>query len=201
MRRLGFAWATSVWIGVVALLPASARAAEGAPSPDLRKPGWIDVLATAFVGDGLRFNNPYRLSTVLGTQAQSLSRTAAYTDVGAAALIGDPLFLAHGLALRVSLAMEGVPQAVTTMAYEVMRRWGPWGAYARAGVPLVVSPNTTWGLEAGVGGVWFVRAGVGVAAEVVGDVFYGAGTREVASPAYPVLSAQGGVLLSWEVMP
>jgi len=49
--------------------------------------------------------------------------------------------------------------------------------------------------------VWFVRAGVGLAAELVGDVFYGAGTREVATPAYPVLSAQGGLWLSWEAMP
>jgi hypothetical protein len=46
-----------------------------------------------------------------------------------------------------------------------------------------------------------VRAGLGLAAELVGDVFYGAGTREVATPAYPVLSAQAGLWLSWEVLP
>ena len=40
-----------------------------------------------------------------------------------------------------------------------------------------------------------------VAAEIVGDVFYGAGTREVATPAYPVLSAQLGLVLAVEVLP
>jgi hypothetical protein len=32
-------------------------------------------------------------------------------------------------------------------------------------------------------------------------VFYGAGTREVAEPVYPVLSAQGGLWLSWQALP
>jgi hypothetical protein len=32
-------------------------------------------------------------------------------------------------------------------------------------------------------------------------VFYGAGTRDAATPTYPVLSAQGGLFLSWEAMP
>ena len=162
---------------------------------------WVDVFATGFVGDGLRFNNPYRLATVLGSQAQSLSRTAAYGDLGAAAVFGDTSAIAHGVALRASFALEGVQQAVLTPAYLAVHRWGPWGVYGRAGIPLVLTPDLTWGLEAGAGAVWFARAGIGVAAELVGDVFYGAGTREVATPAYPVLSAQAGLWLSWEAMP
>jgi hypothetical protein len=113
---------------------------------------------------------------------------------------GDPAVLAHGFAFRVSAAVEGVPQAVTTPAYLALRRWGPWGAYARAGVPVVLTPDLTWGLEGSLGGIWFARAGVGLAAELVGDLFYGAGTREVATPAYPVMSAQAGLFLSWEAM-
>jgi hypothetical protein len=182
-------------------LPAIARAAEESHAPLGRKGGWFDLFATAFVGDGLRFNNPYRLATVLGSQAQSLSRTAAYTDLGAAVLLGDPAFLAHGLVLRASLSLEGVPQAVFAPSYMVLHRAGPWALYGRAGVPIVLTPDTTFGVEGGAGGVWFARAGIGLAAELVGDVFYGAGTREVATPAYPVLSAQAGLWLSWEVMP
>jgi hypothetical protein len=182
-------------------LPVPVRAAEADSEPGSRRPWWVGLAATAFVGDGLRFNNPYRLSTVLGSQAQSLSRTAAYADVGASVVLGDPGELAHGFALRVSAALEGVPQSVLTPAYLVLHRWGPWGAYARAGLPLVLTPDPTWGLEGGLGGIWFVRAGLGLAAEVVGDVFYGAGTRDVATPAYPVLSAQAGLFLSWEAMP
>ena len=182
-------------------LPAAAHAADESHAPLGKKGGWFDLFATAFVGDGLRFNNPYRLGTVLGSQARSLSRTAAYADLGGALLIGDPAFLAHGLVLRASLSMEGISQAVLAPSYMVLHRSGPWAVYGRAGVPVVVTPDTTFGFEGGAGGVWFARAGIGLAAELVGDVFYGAGTREVATPAYPVLSAQAGLWLSWEVMP
>jgi hypothetical protein len=182
-------------------LPGAAWAAEESHAPVGTKFGWVDVLATAYVGDGLRFNNPYRLATVLGSQAESLSRTAAYADVGVAALLGNPGFLAHGLALRVSGALEGVPQAVLTPSYMALHRRGPWALYGRAGLPVVLTPDTTFGFEAAAGGVWFARAGLGLSAELVGDLFYGAGTREVATPAYPVLSAQAGVWISWEVMP
>ena len=174
-----------------------------APLPrPARRPGRsIDVLATAFVGDGLRFNNPYRLAAVLGRSAESLSRTASYADVGAAVAFGDPAYAANGIALRVSVALEGVPQSVLTPSYLLFRRSGAWAVYGRAGVAVVLSPDTTWGIEGAAGGVWFARAGIGVAAELVGDVFYGAGTRDVAEPVYPVLSAQGGLLLSWQALP
>jgi hypothetical protein len=178
-----------------------ARADDVDRTPAGKKGGWVDLAATAYVGDGLRFNNPYRLATVLGSQAQSLSRTAAYTDVGAAMLLGDPRFLAHGPVLRASFALEGIEQAVLVPSYMVLHRWTAWAVYGRAGAPIVLTPDTTFGFEGAAGGVWFVRAGIGLTAELVGDVFYGAGTREVATPAYPVLSAQAGLWLSWEAMP
>ena len=46
-----------------------------------------------------------------------------------------------------------------------------------------------------------MRAGIGVAAEVVGDLFWGTGTREVAVVSYPLLSAQLGLIVSYEVLP
>lgn len=193
--------APAALLAIAALsLPAAAWADDTDRAAAARKAWWLDVFATGFVGDGLRFNNPFRLATILGSQAQSLSRTATYADLGAAAVLGDPSLLAHGLALRASVALEGVGQSVLTPSYLLFHRWGPWGLYGRVGVPLVLTPDVTWGLEAGVGGIWFVRAGVGLAAEIVGDVFYGAGTRDVETPAYPVLSAQGGLWLSWEAL-
>ncbi len=177
-----------------------ARASDDAWGP--RKPGWSDLVLTAFAGDGIRFNNPYRLATVLGSQAQShLSRTATYADVGLTWLWSDPTRLAAGVALRTSFALEGVGQAVMTPSFLLLRRWSTLALYGRAGVPLVLTPDVSWGLEGGAGAVWFFSAGVGLAAELVGDVFYGAGTREVAVPAYPVLSGQGGLWLSWEALP
>jgi hypothetical protein len=199
MRALSAAVAALV--GSLVLPARPARAADESHAPRGTKFGWVDVFATAYVGDGLRFNNPYRLATVLGSQAESLSRTSSYADVGAAALIGDPSFLAHGLALRVTLALEGVPQTVLTPSYVALHRWGPWALYGRAGLPIVLYPDTTYGVEAAAGGVWFARAGLGLTGELVGDLFYGTGTREVATPAYPVLSAQAGIWVSWEAMP
>jgi hypothetical protein len=166
-----------------------------------RKPGWADLVATGFVGDGLRFNNPYRLSTVLGSQAQSLSRTATYADAGFALLLGDPFRFALGGALRTSFALEGVEQAVVTPSLIVLHRGSDLGVYGRAALPLVLTPDATWGLEGGLGAIWFVTAGVGLVTELVGDVFYGAGTAQVATPAYPVLSGQAGIWLSWELLP
>ena len=176
-----------------------ARAEE--PTRGRTKSGYVQLFATSFVGDGVRFNNPYRVATPLGADAESVSRTASYVDVGVALTLGDPLGWQHGLALRVSRSLAGVTQSVIAPAYLLWRRWRTTALYARAGIPIVLTPETTWGLEAGGGGVWFFRGGVGVAAEIVGDVFYGAGTREVATPAYPVLSAQLGLVVAFEVLP
>jgi hypothetical protein len=195
-------------VALVLAVATPAHAAEGEPGvasapsdPPARFIRSIDVTATTFVGDGLRFNNPYRLATVLGSTAQSLSRTATYADVGGAISFGDPARFSQGIALRVSISLEGTPQSVLTPAYMLLRRSGAWGVYGRAGVPLVLSPDTTWGFEGAAGGIWFLRAGIGIAGELVGDVFYGAGTREVSTPAYPVLSGQLGLWLSWEAIP
>jgi hypothetical protein len=179
---------------------AGAAQAEDLP-PIAQNSEPIDLSATAFVGDGLRFNNPYRLATVLGHTAQSLSRTAPYTDLGAAIAFGDPTRTANGISIRVSMALEGVPQAVLTPSYLLLRRFSDWAAYARAGADVVLTPDTTWGFNGAVGAIWFVRSGIGLVAEVVGDLFFGAATREVSQPTYPVLSGQGGLWLSWESLP
>lgn len=165
-----------------------------------KRPPFV-VQATALFGDGLRFNNPYRLSTVLGSDAQSVSRTAAYVDFGLAAAFGDPRSFQHGLAVRASFAVEGVGQVVLTPSYLLYRRFHAFGFWGRAGTPIVLTPNRTWGLEAAAGAAWFVRAGIGVAAELVGDLFWGTGTRDVAVATYPLLSAQLGLIVSYEVLP
>jgi hypothetical protein len=181
------------------LLTHGAVATENPPAQT--KPGYVQLFGTALLGDGIRFNNPYRLATVLGSTAESLSRTATYVDLGLAATLGSPVSFQHGLALRTSIALEGVPQAVMTPSYLLYRRWGPWAAYGRAGVPIVLTPDVTWGLEGGLGGVWFVRGGIGLTAEIVGDMFYGAGTREVKTAAYPIVSGQFGLTVAYEVLP
>jgi len=178
---------------------AERRAAE--PDPFRTKPGYVQLFATAFFGSGLRFNNPYRLATPLGDDAESVSRTASYVDVGIGATFGNPLGLQHGVTLRTSAAVEGVGQVVMTPSYLAWRRWGSLAAYGRVGVPLVVTPDITWGFEGALGGAWFPLGGFGLAAELVGDVFYGAGTQAAATTTYPVLSGQLGLVAAYEVLP
>ena len=171
------------------------------PDPFRTRPGYVQLFLTTFFGDGLRFNNPYRLSTPLGSDAQSVSRTAPYIDVGVGATFGNPLGFQHGATLRTSAALSGVGQVVMTPSYLGYRRWSALALYGRAGVPVVVTPDATWGLEAGVGATWYFLGGIGVAAEMVGDVFYGAGTRDKATVTYPVLSGQLGFVVAYEVLP
>ena len=171
------------------------------PDPFRTKPGYAQLFLTSFVGDGLRFNNPYRLATPLGDDAESVSRTAPYIDIGVAATFGNPLGLQHGGALRTSAALHGVGQVVMTPSYLAWRRWSSLAVYGRAGVPIVLTPSVTWGLETGLGATWFFLGGFGLAAELVGDVFYGAGTREHATVTYPVLSGQLGFVAAFEVLP
>jgi hypothetical protein len=171
------------------------------PDPFATKPGYAQLMLTTFFGDGLRFNNPYRLATPLGKDAESVSSTAPYVDVGVGATFGNPLGLQHGATLRTSVAIQGVGQVVMTPSYFAWRRWHSIALSGRAGVPIVLTPDATWGLEAGLGATWFFLGGIGVAAEVVGDVFYGAGTRDQAIVTYPVLSGQLGFVIAYEVLP
>lgn len=175
--------------------------AEEQPEPAPAHALPFTIHAAAFFGDGLRFNDPYRLATVLGSSAESVSRTASYVDLAASITLGDPRKFQSGFSLHVTLAVEGVQQTVIAPSYVLYRRFRDVAAYARVGTPIVATPEVTWGLEGALGGVWFIRAGLGVAAEIVGDLFYGAGTREVAAAAYPVLSGQLGVVIAYEVLP
>jgi len=187
---------------LLALLPSVARADDAPKKPVDESPGtYINLFSTLSVGKGLRFNNPYRLSTPLGSDAESVSRTAPYVDIGVAATFGSPLGFQHGAAFRTSAAVSGVGQVVMTPSYLGYRRWTSLALYGRAGVPIVVTPDATWGLEAGLGATWYFLGGIGVAAEMVGDVFYGAGTRDKATVTYPVLSGQLGLVLAYEVFP
>ena len=199
MRRL-----VSSGVAVAAWFLAVSTGAEelgDEASPLATKPGYAQIFASVMGGTGLRFNNPYRLATPLGSNAESVSRTAGYVDIGIAATFGHPLGWQHGLALRTSAAVEGVGQVVMTPSYFGWRRWRSLATFVRAGTPFILSPDTTWGLEAAAGGAFFFLGGLGVVAEVVGDVIYGQGTRDVKTATYPILSGQLCLVATYEVFP
>lgn len=174
-------------------LPAALRPVDGS---------YLHLMGAAAVGRGLRFNNPYRLATPLGDDAESLSLSASYLDFGFGAALGDPNGFQHGGSLHLSLALQGIPQQVVTPSYLLVRRLPPYFlAFARAGLPVVIEPDLNLGYELAVGGAWLASAGLGVTAELVGDVFYGAATQDEALTVIPMLSLQLGLFVDYEVLP
>lgn len=193
-----------------------ARAAEpSAPEPAVRderpapaassipRPGtYSHWFATSAVGRGLRFNNPFRLETELGDGADSLSLTATYVDFGLGAVFGNPDGFRHGAVAHLSVAVEGVAQEVGSLSYILLR---PFGrdvlGFARAGFPVVLEPDVSSGLELGVGGAWLLTGGIGVAAELVSSLFFGAATWEHDPTLVPLVSLQIGAWAQYEVLP
>jgi hypothetical protein len=154
------------------------------------------------LGRGIRFNNPYRLRTQLGESGESLSLSAIYLDLSAGLAVGDPLGLQHGGVLHFSQALEGIAQQVITPGYVLLFRLAPrWLLLGRAGVPIVLRPDPSWGIEAAMGGVCYVTAGTGLTLELVTSLFYGAATWQRSVTATPMISLQLGGFVDYEVLP
>lgn len=155
------------------------------------------------LGKGLRFNNPYRLATPLGDTPESVSLSAAYYDLGLGLVYGPARGLAHGAVLHLSIAAQGIPQEVLSVSYTALERLdnGRILLLGRAGMPIVLSPDLSAGLEAAVGSAYMITAGLGVQAELIGSLFYGAATQDRSITTIPMLSAQLGLFIDYEVLP
>ena len=158
-------------------------------------------VATA-LGDGLRLNNPYRLAQPLGDDAESLSRSAVYLNAAGGLLFGDPLGWQHGVQLDLSLAVEGIPQETLTTSYVLYRHLNAlFSSYARVGLPLVLEPDVSLGVELGAGAVVALRGGLGLSFELIYSQFYGAATQDESVTVIPIVAAQLGLRASYEVLP
>ncbi len=200
-----------VILGALVLAPASAAWADDEPKSTVNdKPSADDkkstldtqLFATLSFGKGLRFNNPYRLATELGSDASSLSVTAAYVDFGANATFGAPRGLQHGVAVHAGVSMEGVRQAYLSGSYELaFRRYASWMVHARLGPSILLSPDVNVGGEIASGFSGFVTGGLGFTSELSFDLFYGAATLDRKYTTIPVLSLQIGVIADLELLP
>jgi hypothetical protein len=155
------------------------------------------------LGKGMRFNNPYRLATPLGDTPESVSLSAAYYDLGLGLVYGPARGLAHGAVLHLSIAAQGIPQEVLSVSYTALERFseGRILLFGRAGVPIVLEPDLSYGLEAAVGSAYMITAGLGVQGELIGSLFYGAATQDRSVTTIPMLSAQLGLFIDYEVLP
>jgi hypothetical protein len=161
----------------------------------------IEFFGRTALGRGLRFNNPFRLRTQLGSDPESLSLTAPYLDLTTGAAFGPPDSLLHGGALALSIALEGVPQEVLTPSYVALFELPPrWVFLGRAGTPIILEPDANLGFELAAAAAFLVSAGMGVTAELVGSLFYGAATPDVSTTIVPLASFELGVWLSYEVL-
>ncbi len=172
-----------------------------APVSTRARPLYVRPFVTLAAGGGFRFNNPYRLSTPLGESAESISATAPYSSVGAGAAFGAPFGFQHGPVLRWDRSLRGVTQHVLVPSYGAFRRGAVLGGWSRLGFPILLAPDANVGIELSVGAAWYVLAGVGITAEVLGDLFWGAATPDNRRAAYPILSGQLGVIVEWERLP
>jgi hypothetical protein len=162
----------------------------------------VHLYGALSLGRGLRFNNPYRLQTELGDDSQSLSLTAPYLDLAVGGLLGSPATLQHGLAINASFAIDGIRQEVVTPAYVTLLPLSSrWQLRGRFGLPIVLEPDASVGVELGVGAVFLVSAGLGFTAEAIGSLFSGAATLEESSTLIPIASLQLGVVVDYEVLP
>jgi hypothetical protein len=175
----------------------------GTTQSELTRAGfYLHTFAALGLGRGLRFNNPYRLRTSLGSDAESLSLTATYADLSLGAALGNPRGLQHGAVLHLSVATDGISQEVLSTSYVVLYPLGSrFLLLGRAGVPVVLEPDLNAGAELAAGGAFLVTAAVGVGAELVSSLFYGAATLERSASVIPLLSFQAGVWLDYEVLP
>lgn len=211
MRGLAFALlpALALVAGEVSaqvLLPPRERTLDLSPAVGVTRlpdPGPVlHTFGSLSLGKGLRFNNPYRLATPLGDDPESLSTTAAYLELAAGAALGPADGLQHGAELSLAIATDGVAQEVFTPSYVALFPLAErFLVRGRAGVPLVIEPDANVGLELGAGGAFLITGGFGVTAELVGSLFYGAGTLDKSTTTIPLLSLELGVFFDYEVLP
>jgi hypothetical protein len=160
------------------------------------------LLGAIEFGRGFRFNNPYRLATELGNGPESVSLIAPYADLGLAFSYGPPDGLQYGAAVHTTVTMSGVFGAGIAPAFQVTYRGPrPFLAYGRVGPGFALSPDPTLGVEVAGGFGWFLTGHLAVASELVFDLWWGAGTNHVAVATYPLLSAQLGLLVDYEILP
>jgi hypothetical protein len=179
-----------------------AAAIEAFRSYSGRPAGYARLFGTLAFGEGLRFNNPFRLSTELGSTGQSVSLTASYVDFGLAMTFGKPDGIQYGAALHFSSATSGISQQVLIPSAIAVYR-GPHRVmeYLRLGPAIILDPDANVGPELAAGFAFFLTSKIAVAGDVIGDLFYGAGTRQVRYAAYPILSGQLGILVDNEWLP
>ncbi len=187
--------------GALGASESSGGASTGGLAVSARADAYWHWVSTLSFGRGLRLNNPFRLSTPLGS-SKSLAISAPYFDLGLGGLVGDPDGFQQGGVVRLSVAASGVSQEVVTPSYIGLYRFrGGKMLFGRVGAPVVLRPDANFGGEIGAGGLFLVQAGWGLSAEASYSHFFGAATAERSATAVGVMACQAGLWFDYEVLP
>jgi hypothetical protein len=189
--------------GEPAPAPSGLDLSSGVAQTPARTEGtYVHTFGELMLGKGLRLNNPFRLATPVGDEPDGLSFTAYYLDLGIGAAVGPPTGLQHGGEVSLSIATDGIAQQVMSLSYVALYPLTTQMLVrGRGGMPIVFGPDANVGMELAAGGAWLFTGGLGLSAELVGSLFYGAATHEKSSTAVPVISLEIGVWFDHEVLP
>lgn len=176
------------------------RSERHVPVSDATSELRLQLLGALSLGRGLRFNNPFRLATPLGDTAESVSLAASYAELSFGVVAATAGTLRHGGSLGVLAALDGISQSVLTPSYLLsIPLSADVDVRGRFALPLVMTPDTTVGVEVATGVSWIAAGRWGVTAELIGTAFFGAGTEQSSVTTVPMLSGQLGLLYRHEV--
>jgi hypothetical protein len=104
--------------------------------------------------------------------------------------------------VSLSIATDGLAQQVISLSYVAIYPLSSQTLVrGRAGLPVVLAPDSNIGMELAAGGAWLFTGGLGLTAELVGSLFYGAATQEKSSTSVPIVSLEIGIWFDHEVLP
>ncbi|MCB9635116.1 MAG: hypothetical protein H6721_23570 [Sandaracinus sp.] len=165
------------------------------------------VLASVGFGTSIRL--------VKNLELQQERFAPAYLELRGAVALPQRGRVGHELSLAVTGNLSG--DGSYTSGIDPMQQWVVSPGYAvrvgfpagavpdfvvrgRVGIPVVLTPDVTWGVEVDASFTYALLAGLGIYAEVGYGTFFGAEDRAGDLTVNPMIGLELGVMLDWEVL-
>ncbi|MCB9616530.1 MAG: hypothetical protein H6722_29190 [Sandaracinus sp.] len=165
------------------------------------------VLASVGVGTSIRL--------VRNLELQQERFAPAYLELRGGVALPQRGRVGHELSLAVTGNLSG--DGSYTSGIDPMQQWVLSPGYAvrvgfpagavpdfvvrgRVGIPVVLAPDVTWGVEVDASFTYALLAGLGIYAEVGYGTFFGAEDRAGDLTVNPVIGLELGAMLDWEVL-
>lgn len=177
-----------------------------AREPEVERAPWR-VLASVGVGTSVRL--------VQNLELQQERFAPAYVELRAGVALPQRGRVGHELTLAATTNLSG--DGTYTSGIDPLGQWAIAPAYAvrvgfpagpvpdfvlrgRLGVPLVLAPDLTWGVEVDASITYAILAGLGAYFELGYATYFGAEDRAGDLTVHPLLAFELGVSVDWEVL-